>query len=101
MKYYAIGLLNIHDPAWIAEYLEAVTPLVEKHGGKYLARTGSLELKEGEPPAPDTVVMIEFPSKASAEALYNSEEYAPHLEARMKGSTGPFILVAGEDIAAG
>jgi uncharacterized protein (DUF1330 family) len=39
MKYYAIAQLHITDPGWVAAYVEHVTPLVEAHGGRYLART--------------------------------------------------------------
>jgi uncharacterized protein (DUF1330 family) len=28
---------------WIPDYLKAAGPLVEKHGGKYLARTTSMK----------------------------------------------------------
>lgn len=99
MKYYAIGNLNFTDNNWVEEYLKKVTPMVEKVGGKYLARTPSVELIEGEGDAPQTVVMIEFPSKDAAEAFYYSDEYKPFKESRIKGSVGQFLLVAGHDIA--
>ena len=31
-------------------------------------------------------------------AFYNSDAYKPHCESRRSGSTGEFLLVAGEDI---
>ena len=34
--------------SWIADYIPAVDTLVAKHGGKYLARTGSHETLEGD-----------------------------------------------------
>ncbi len=43
-------------------------------------------------------LIIEWPSKAAAEAFYNSDEYTLHLVSRRNGSRGEFVLVAGEDI---
>ncbi|MGI9099900.1 MAG: DUF1330 domain-containing protein [Solirubrobacteraceae bacterium] len=39
MRHYAVAELDITDPGWVAEYVAAVTPLVEARGGRYLART--------------------------------------------------------------
>ena len=100
MKYYAVGMLNFTSDQWVQEYLQQVTPMVEKVGGKYLARTPMIEMIEGSTPPPNTIVMIEFPSKDAAEAFYHSDEYAPFKDARQAGSTGTFMLVAGQDIAA-
>ena len=35
---------------------------------------------------------------AAAVAFYESDEYKPYLASRKDGSTGEFVLVAGEDI---
>ena len=99
MKYYAIGTLNFTNNDWVMEYLQKVTPMVEKVGGKYLARCPSVEVIEGEGGAPHSVVLIEFPSREAAESFYYSEEYEPFKRSRQDGSSGRFLLVAGQDIA--
>lgn len=99
MKYYSIGELEITDPSWIPEYVSNVTRLVEQRGGRYLARTGKLEKMEGERKLPQTLVIVEWPSKESAEAFYESDEYRPFREKRIAGGRNEFLLVAGEDIA--
>jgi uncharacterized protein (DUF1330 family) len=99
MKYYAIAQINITDPAWVPEYVRNTTRIVEQHGGRYLARTPNFEEVEGEPtPRPQIYLLIQWPSKAAAEAFYNSDEYLPHLLSRKSGSTGELVLLAGEDI---
>jgi len=98
MKYYAVAEINITDPGWIPEYVEQTTRLVEQHGGRYLARTPHLEKIEGDQPLPQISLIIEWPSREAAMAFYNSESYQPHRENRRRGSTGEFLLVAGEDI---
>ena len=101
MKHYTVAELEVTDPAWVSDYVAKVTPLVRAHGGRYLARTGRAETVEGERIPPQTVLLIEWPSREAAQEFYDSEEYRPYREARRRGSRGVFMLVAGEDAAAG
>ncbi len=100
MKYYAIVEVHIRDDSWVADYLPNVTALVHKHGGTYLARTMTMERVEGSGELPNVFVIIEWPSKEAAETFYEDPEYQPYLQSRLAGSSGDFILVSGEDIAA-
>jgi uncharacterized protein (DUF1330 family) len=98
MKYYAVAELDITDPSWVSDYVAEVTPMVERHGGRYLARTGRIEQVEGERTPPQIVLLIEWPSKQAADQFYASEEYRGHREARGEGARNEFLLVAGEDV---
>lgn len=98
MKYYAVVELEITDRSWVAEYVKNVTRMVEQHGGRYLARTAKVERIEGERKLPPVFLIIEWPSKEAAEALYESEEYRPFREKRLAGAKNEFLLVAGEDM---
>ncbi len=98
MKYYAIAQLDITDPSWIVEYVTHVTPLVESHGGRYLARTPRVEVVEGDRSPRQIFLIIEWPSKSTAEAFYDSDRYRPYRDARQAGTTGEFVLVAPEDV---
>jgi uncharacterized protein (DUF1330 family) len=99
MKTFALVELTVTDPAWIASYTPEVTRLVEAHGGRYLARTSQVERLEGEDAAPQVVVLLEFPSREALMGFYESEDYRPHLEARLAGSKSRGLLFAGEDFA--
>ena len=99
MKYYSVAELDITDRAWVADYAKNVTPMVERHGGRYLARTSNIEKVEGERKPPHIFLIIEWPSKDAATAFYESEAYRPYREARLAGSVGEFVLVAGEDVS--
>lgn len=101
MKYYAVVRVTLIDESWVEAYLPAVTALVHKHGGKYLARTKTMERLEGGTELPSVFVIIEWPSKEAAQAFYADPEYRPHLEKRLAGAQNEFVLVAGEDIAVG
>jgi uncharacterized protein (DUF1330 family) len=98
MKHYAVAEIDVTDPSWVAEYVEGVTPLVEARGGRYLARTVRIEKLEGDRAPRQLFLVIEWPSKADALGFYESDEYRPYREARIRGSHSEFFLVAGEDV---
>jgi uncharacterized protein (DUF1330 family) len=98
MKYYAVAEIDVTDRSWVLEYVKNVTPLVEAHGGRYLARTSYIEKLEGDRRIPQIFLIIEWPSRGAAVAFYESEEYKPYRQSRIQGSRSEFVLVAGEDI---
>jgi uncharacterized protein (DUF1330 family)/catechol 2,3-dioxygenase-like lactoylglutathione lyase family enzyme len=100
MRYYGVAQIEITDPSWTRDYVRNVTAMVERRGGRYLARTQRVERVErleGDRQPPPVVLLIEWPSKQVADAFYDSEEYRPYREQRLNGSRGEFFLVAGED----
>ncbi len=99
MKYYLIAELEITDQSWVSDYLKNVTGMVERHGGRYLARTPKVERIEGERKPAGIFVVVEWPSRESAMAFYESAEYRPYRQKRIAGARNEFFLVAGEDIA--
>ncbi len=97
MKCYTVGEMEITDPSWVREYVANVTGMVERRGGRYLARTGQVEKIEGGRTPPQVCVLIEWPSREVADEFYESEEYRPYRQARVDGSRNEFMLVSGED----
>lgn len=98
MKVYAVARLDITDRAWVADYVRDVTPMVERHGGRYLARTSKIEKLEGDAPTPQVFLIVEWPSREAAETFYRSEEYQPYLRQRLDGARNELLLVTGEDM---
>jgi uncharacterized protein (DUF1330 family) len=97
MAHYSVVFVTPKSETWIPDYLAAVGPLVAKHGGKYLARTMSHERLEGTEPSPALIALIEWQSKASAEAFYRDPAYQPHLQSRLAGAANDFFMVEGKD----
>ncbi len=95
MAAYAIGRLRSGDWSWLKEYGPITAALIEKHGGRYLARGGEMQRLEGDEPLPDAYVMLEFPSLEQARAWYEDAEYAPMIELRRQHSEIEFVLVDG------
>ncbi|MFB5652374.1 DUF1330 domain-containing protein [Leptospira wolffii] len=98
MKYYSVAEIDINSVRWVPSYIRNVTKMIEEKGGRYLARTTNMEKMEGERPLPQLFLIIEWPSKEAARDFYESEEYKPYLENRLKGSKSEFFLVPGEDV---
>jgi uncharacterized protein (DUF1330 family) len=99
VKYYFIGEIEVTDQSWVPHYIKNVTEMVERHGGKYLARTPKIEKIEGERRLMPMCVILEWPSKEAAVSFYESEEYRPYRQNRIAGAKNEFLLVAGEDVA--
>lgn len=94
MAAYVIGMLEVRDPSWRAEYGPKTAALIEKHGGRYVARGGA-ELLEGEGGGLNTFVILEFPSVEAAKAWYNDPDYAPMIKLRQTGAKGDLVVLEG------
>jgi uncharacterized protein (DUF1330 family) len=98
MKCYGIVEIDVTDPAWVPDYVEKVTEMIERRGGRYLARTASIDRFEGERALPQVFTIIEFPSREVAQEFYESDEYRLHREQRQSGSKTELLMIAGEDV---
>ena len=94
MSTYVIVEVNVTDPQLFAEYAKSVPATIAAYGGKYLVRGGEVDSREGGW-APKRMVVLEFPSMERARTWYDSPEYRPLLEMRLKAASSKLILVAG------
>ncbi len=94
MAAYLIAEIEVLDPQLYEQYRKDVPPLIAAYGGKYLARGGALEVKEGDW-APKRLVLLEFPSMEQARRFYDSPEYAPLLALRKKATRSKLIFMDG------
>ena len=94
MTAYIIAHLQITDPEGFERYREAVPPIVERYGGRYLIRGGAAETLEGEWTVPRLVV-LEFADRDAAERFYRSPEYREILPIRLGATTGTAAIVDG------
>ena len=85
---------NVRDADAIAEYRRRNTDAVAKHGGRFLARGGEVEVLEGPWPHERCVIM-EFPDMEAARGWYGSDDYAPLKAMRQAASDTQIILAAG------
>ncbi len=88
------ALQSMLDRESFEQYRSRVTPVVQKYGGRYLATDANVEVKEGSWPALATII-LEFPSPEHAHRWYASPEYQEILPLRLRGASGPLIVVHG------
>ena len=87
---------KIHQPDEYENYKALAKPIVEKHGGRYLARGGEMVVVDAELWAPTRMVLLEFPDVASARGFTESEEYAPVAALRHQYADSTVVIIAGE-----
>ena len=76
-------------------YKAQAKPLVESFGGEYLARGGSMSIKENQRWTPHRLVLLKFPSMAQAEVFYNSPEYQALLPVSREASRRSLVIFEG------
>jgi len=95
MPAYLIGNIEVTDPAAYEEYKKRVAATVAAHGGRSLVRPGeAMEVLEGDW-TPKRLVILEFPSAAKLKAWYNSPEYRPLLQIRLRSAKSSLVMVEG------
>lgn len=94
MSAYLIARISVTDPDAFVEYTKRSPAVIEKYGGRYLARGGRTVSLEGEADA-RRVVLIEFDSVEQAEAFYRSPEYQDAKTYREGAAIGEFMVVDG------
>jgi len=87
---------NLHDQAKFDAYRKVVMPTLAAFEGKIIVRSGQFTIIEGVWPFGRTVI-IEFPSRAAAEAWYGSPAYQAILPLRLQSMTCNAIIVDGAD----
>lgn len=93
MAGYLIANYRVTNPEAYAAYPQAVVPTLLAHGGEILVADYESEIVEGE--ASSVTVVVKFPSKESARAWYDSQEYQEILHSRIDNTEG-FLLFADE-----
>jgi uncharacterized protein (DUF1330 family) len=93
-KAYILGEIDVTNPPQYAEYTKLTPAIIEKFGGRFMARGGKTETLEGVA-AKGRVVVIEFPSYERAQQFFNSAEYQAAKKVRAGAATVQFVLVEG------
>jgi uncharacterized protein (DUF1330 family) len=99
MSVYLIADIKITNDEWVAEYAANVHKLVEKHGGRYLSRSGNIETIEGADKDSTLIAILEFPSRQALDSFATDPDYEPYGKARQSGSVSNFHVVDDTDIA--
>jgi len=94
MAGYVIAEVEVRDPVLYEEYRKLVPATIAQYGGKYLARGGAIDVKEGDW-QPKRMVVLEFASADQARKWYHSPEYAVASAIRHKAADSRVLIVEG------
>jgi uncharacterized protein (DUF1330 family) len=83
----------VHDPAALAEYAKLAGPAIQQHGGRFIARGGTVRTYEGG--VDQRTVIVEFDSVDQAIKARESTEYGKAMEALGNAVERDFRIVEG------
>lgn len=92
MVAYWVARANVNNPDQYKKYADLAPGIIEKFGGKFLARGGKFKILEG-PEKFRRFVVIEFPSFESAVACHESPAYAEAATHRKKDGASELEIV--------
>ncbi len=94
MAAYVVVDVERTDLERAARYSEMSGPSVERHGGRFLARGGALDVLEGDW-EPERLVVIEFASTDAARAWFDSDDYREARAVREGAGNWRMVVVNG------
>lgn len=94
MSVYMVIEIEVLNEGLYSEYVQMVPEVIEKHGGKYLARGGRITSLSRDW-NPERIVIIEFEDTESCRACFRSEEYSEIAHLRERSTRGRSIIVEG------
>ncbi len=97
MVAYWVARSKVNDPDQYKKYAEQVPGILEKFGGRFLARGGKFQIMEG-PAKFSRFVVIEFPSLDKAVSCYDSPEYRAAAAHRQKDGAGELEIAIVEGV---
>ena len=95
MAAYLVVDSDIHDAGTYERYKAGARPILERHGGEYLARGGALDVVENGTWTPTRLVIVKFPDAASARAALDDPDYAPLRALRQGAAKATVAIVEG------
>ncbi len=96
MPAYLLVRANVTDMKQYREYMKLTPAIVEKYGGQFIIRGGDKVILEG-PDAPERIVLLKFESVATAQRMYNSDEYQAAIKLREGAADASFIVMEGSE----
>lgn len=94
MPAYVIADIRVTDPAKFETYVSPAVASMAPFNGRLIAASEAAEILDGGP-APERMVIIEFPDADAARRWYRSAEYQAALPIRLASTEGRLFLIEG------
>ena len=91
MTAYMIAEMDVTDPGAYDAYKAAAAAVIERYGGRYVARGGRVAALEGA--GPKRIVVVEFDNIEAAQRWYHSEDYQRARQLRVDAAVGRLYVV--------
>ena len=92
-KGYLVANIRVNDQDVFKNFSQTALPIIEKYGGKILARGPHADRHEGN--VDGVVTMLEFESKEAAETFYFSDDYQGAKAIRDTGCDTDLMIIEG------
>ena len=89
-----IARINVTDPERYKNYIAATPAIIQKFGGKFIARGGETVTLEGERET-RRIAVVEFPALDNIRQFYDSAEYKAAIKLREGAAELDILGVAG------
>ena len=93
-KAYLVAQIEVHDPLGYDAYRSRTGAVIERFGGRFLVRGGTLHPLEGEPDF-SRLVIIEFPDLDAAKGFYDSPDYQALIPHRTDNARSMLLIAEG------
>jgi uncharacterized protein (DUF1330 family) len=94
MSVYLVIESRVRDAASYDQYIQLVTPMVERFGGRYLVRGGKVT-PLGQQWSPERMIILEFPAEENVWEWLSSVAYQKIAPLREEGADTKAILLEG------
>ncbi|OQX13941.1 MAG: hypothetical protein BWK80_42325 [Desulfobacteraceae bacterium IS3] len=94
MSVYMIIETEVRDKKLYAEYVEKVPAVIEKYGGRHLARDGKITSLSGNW-HPERIILLKFETAEALQKCFNSSEYLEIKSLREQSAVSKAIVVEG------
>ena len=98
MTYVVVTIKGVKDIEAFREYAARVAPIIERHGGKYVAVDKAPDVRSGEWPFVRTVI-VAYPDYAAARGWYDAPEYQEIIPIRMRAIDANIAIVRSPEEA--
>ena len=95
MAAYLVVDTDLTDATRYEDYKRLAKPIVEQHGGQYLARGGEITRKETDLWDPQRLVLIRFDSAEQARRFYDSPQYQQVLQISKASARRTVVILEG------
>lgn len=96
---YIVGRVTVTDWDAYQEYMKRTPKIIDRFGGRFIARGADIETLEGEKET-RRMVIIEFPSAEKAKAFYHSDAYQEARNIRADAAKAQFLVLDGFPLSA-